>query len=159
MCDSCRVIAMPVRRAGLKPPARAWVASLSPISWQSLSVVVLTPARVGIVVQVAIRERRGDLGERSRSSTDVDHDAVVVETDSRERRIDDEGRTVQLLRRTEDLAGEAVGDHDVVTHCHREAHGVVQSIVWQRPGAVPSARDAMTVGSSVQGDVPPSSAS
>ena len=66
-----------------------------------------------------------------------------------ERRVDDEGRAVQPLRRTEHLAREAVRDHHVVADRDGVGHSAsLQSIVWQRPGDDPSATAAMTAGRS-----------
>ena len=51
---------------------------------------------------------------------DVDDDVVGVERRPPERRVDDVRRAVQPLRRSEDLAAEAVGDHHVVADGHAE---------------------------------------
>ena len=61
-------------------------------------------------------------------AADVDDDAVVVEPVAPERRVDDEGRAVQPLRRSEDLTPEAVRDHHVVADGHAE-HAVTPSLV------------------------------
>ncbi len=45
---------------------------------------------------------------------DIDDDAVGVERLGHERRVDDEGRSVQRLRRAKHGAAERMSDHDVV---------------------------------------------
>ena len=47
---------------------------------------------------------------------DVDDDPVRRQRLAEEGDVDDEGRSVQFLRRPEQRAPEAVGDHDVVAH-------------------------------------------
>ena len=54
---------------------------------------------------------------------DVDDDVVGVQLGPAERGVDDEGGAVQLLGRSEDLAAEAVRDHDVVADGDAE-HGL-----------------------------------
>src|SRR5215207_3438685 len=49
-------------------------------------------------------------------AADVDHDPVLVHLGTAELEIDDEGGSVQPLRRPEHLALEAVRDHDVLAH-------------------------------------------
>src|SRR5690606_13267921 len=74
----------------------------------------VTAVEFGQVVEVAEVE----LGERGledfAGEADIDHQAVGVEFAALEAGVDDVGGAVHALRRAEDGALEAVGDHDVV---------------------------------------------
>ena len=78
------------------------------------SVVVLMPVNVGIVVEVAVVERVEHAAQFGLRQADIDQQLQMVELRRAEFRLHREGGAVQLLRRTEFLAVEAVGDHDVV---------------------------------------------
>ena len=123
------------------------------------SVVVLTPANSGS----SSRLRYVNDDRMPRSSSDARPMSTTTPSASSvggaEGGVDDEGRTVQPLRRTEHLAGEAVGDHHVIADRHRIGHASLQSIVWHSPGDEPSAMAAMTAGRSRQDDSPVSSTS
>ena len=81
------------------------------------------PGKGRIVVEIVVTQRADDGAQLVGSPPDVDHNVVVVEGGPPERRIDDVGRAVKVLRGPEHLAAEAVRDHHVVAHCHTE-HGV-----------------------------------
>jgi len=82
---------------------------------------------VHLVVEVAVAQLAHHGAQRLRCAADVDHDAVGVERRAAERRVDDVGRAVQALRRAEDRAAQAVGDHHVVADRHAEHRGYAPS--------------------------------
>ena len=73
-----------------------------------------------LVVEVAVAQLAEDRVQLLGGPADVDHDVVGVQAAPAERRVDDVRRAVQPLRRSEDLAAEAVGDHHVVADGHAE---------------------------------------
>src|SRR5262249_11398822 len=79
----------------------------------------VAPLELGDFVQIAeiqLAERRA---QNSGRPSDVDDNAVPIELVAPELEIDDEGRTVQALCRSEQVAGEAVRDHEVIAHRDR----------------------------------------
>jgi len=80
------------------------------------------PGERRVVVEVAVGQRTDDGVQLVGRPPDVDDDPVVVEPRPAERRVDHERRAVQLLRRAEHLAAQAVGHHHVVPDGQAE-HG------------------------------------
>ncbi len=113
---------MPDRPSAPCPRAPAWIrsASRSAIALASASVVVLTPGEVRFVVEVAQVPPFQDAAQLRGGQGDVDHDVVGVQLRSAKGRVDEEGRAVKPLRRTENLAPEAVRDHHVLADGHTE---------------------------------------
>ena len=74
------------------------------------------PRERGLVVQVPEIKLSEDLFERRAGESDVNDQAVSVERVAPERGIDHVGRSVEPLGRSEDLAPEAVGDHEVIAN-------------------------------------------
>ena len=101
-----------MRRRARRRAMRA--AMRSKITRARNSVVVLRPAKSGS----SSRLRKFSSASTARSTLggqpDVDHDAVGIELGAAQLDVDHVGRAVQALRRAEDLAAEAVGDHEVV---------------------------------------------
>ena len=104
---------------GPSDPSATRAASSSATWRASTSVVVLTPAKAGMVVEVPVAEGADEVVEGTRRQPDVDDDAVGVEVRASERRLDDEGGAVQGLGRPERLAPQAVSHHHVVRDGHR----------------------------------------
>ena len=126
MCDSCSVTVIPVELAG-GLAERAGVHPLGqPVGdhpGQRLGRGVHAGER-GLVVEVAVVELGQHGVQLLGRPADVDHDVVGVQRRPPERRVDDERRAVQALRRPEHLAAEAVGDHHVIADGHAE-HGLL----------------------------------
>ena len=74
----------------------------------------------GLVVEVAVVEPGQHGVQLLRGQPDVHHDVVGVEVGPPERGVHHERGPVQPLGRPEDLAPEAVGDHEVITDGHAE---------------------------------------
>ena len=72
------------------------------------------PLEHRVLVQVAVVERIEHAAQLGLRQADIDQQLMMVELRRAELRLHREGGTVQLLRRAEFLAVEAVGDHDVV---------------------------------------------
>src|SRR2546427_5790325 len=66
------------------------------------------------VVEVAVVQAAEHVAQRGHRTADVDDDAVGVERRAAELHVDEIRCAVQLLRRSKDLAPEAVGNHDVL---------------------------------------------
>ena|SRR4029079_7007333 len=69
----------------------------------------------GQLIEIAIVERRQGCLQRLMRAANIDDDSVRIEAVGKKRRIDDEGCSVQRLRRPEHGAAERVSNHDVVT--------------------------------------------
>ena len=89
---------------------------------------------VGLVVEVAVVQLADDGAEFLRGQSDVDDDVVVVQLGAAEGGVHEERRSVQALRGAEDLAAEAVGDHEVIADGDAEQRTTLQvRRVWS-PG-------------------------
>ena len=77
----------------------------------------------GQLVQIAIIQGLERLAQDVRGETYIDHDVVRVKPLRPELRIHDIGGAVHALRRTEHLAAQRVGHHDVIANCY-EIHEV-----------------------------------
>src|SRR5262249_38717723 len=79
-----------------------------------------------------------------------------VQLGAAERGVDHVGRPVQSLRRSEDLAAEAVRDHHVIADGHAEhpVHPSPYVMTWHSPGSSPAANRSSTSGSSSKPDSP-----
>jgi hypothetical protein len=75
-----------------------------------------------LVVEISVAELRENRMQLLGRSPDVDDDAVGVQVRALERRVDDIGRAVELLRRPERLSSQAVSDQHVAPDGHAE-HG------------------------------------
>ncbi len=78
------------------------------------------------LVEIAVVQRLEDLVQHLQRQPDIDDDAVGAERLAEKGDVDHEGRAVQPLRRAEDLARQAVGNHDVVANLdgvHGGPHG------------------------------------
>jgi hypothetical protein len=71
------------------------------------------------LVQVAVVQLTHHRLQRGRGQADIDDDAVLVQLRPAEGQVDDIGGAVQLLRRAEHGAAEAVGDHEMVADRNR----------------------------------------
>jgi hypothetical protein len=71
-------------------------------------------------------QRAHDGAEFLRGQTDVDDDVVVVQLGPAKRGVHQERRPVQALRGPEDLATEAVGDHQVIADGDAEQRTTLQ---------------------------------
>jgi hypothetical protein len=93
---------------------------------------------VRLVVEVAVVQRAHDGAEFLRGQTDVDDDVVVVQLGPAKRGVHQERRPVQALRGPEDLATEAVGDHQVIADGDAEQRTTLQvRHVWSPAGTMP----------------------
>src|ERR1700712_5087626 len=69
-----------------------------------------------VFVKIGVVQRRQCLAQRVERAADIDDNIVGRKCLAEKRDIDDEGRAMKFLRRTENLSGQAMGDHDVVTY-------------------------------------------
>ena len=121
-CDSCSVTVIPVsprrglaERAGLHPLGQP----VGDEPRQQLGRGVPAGER-RLLVEVAVVQLAQHRAQLGRGRADVDDQVVRVQLGPPERRVDHVRRAVQPLGRSEDLAAEAVRDHDVVADGHAE---------------------------------------
>ena len=110
------------------PSAPLWIALGEPVGddlGQELRGGV-DAGEVGLVVEVAVVQLADHGPEFLCGQSDVDDDVVVVQLLAPERGVHQERRSVQALRGSEDLAAEAVGDHDVIADGDAEQRTTLQ---------------------------------
>ena len=113
---------------GPSSPAAIAPAMRSKITRARNSVVVLRPRERRLVVEVPeVQRRRAPSRSTVGRAADVDDDAVGSSSRPAELDVDDVSGAVQPLRRAEDLAGEAVGDHEVVADRHAVHESALRS--------------------------------
>src|SRR5690606_25412834 len=80
----------------------------------------------GLVVEIAVVQLADESPEFLRGEPDVDDDVVLVQLFAPERGVHEERGPVQALGRSEDLAAETVGDHDVIADGDAEQRTTLQ---------------------------------
>ena len=79
----------------------------------------VAPFELRHLVEVLVVVLRENAGQHFGGQADVDHQVVGVEFGALEGGVDDVGGPVEFSGRSESLAGEAVGDHEVVSDGQR----------------------------------------
>ena len=77
---------------------------------------VLRPSKAVIFIKVAIVQLAQHRIQHVRGEADVGHDAVPIQLRAAQLQVHHVGGAVHALRWAEDLASEAVGDHEVVAN-------------------------------------------
>ncbi len=128
MCDSCRVTVRPASALGALAQ-RALVDALGEPVGDDLGQELgggVDAGEVGFVVEVAVVQLADDGAEFLGGQSDVDDDVVLVQLLAPEGGVHQERRSVQALRGSEDVAAEAVGDHDVIADGDAEQRTTLQ---------------------------------